>query len=153
MGKFMLKKCVLRLLVHLTYSGTSTINQVCKKVMNYISLFLLQFCLPVLIVTSILFANYLPVLGKFCMLFCPLLIFYKVNIFNKFFQEYQQRVKQCGSRSGPKCYKVCLLAIGMKIKIFHCLTINAISYKNQFVCVCVCVGRGGGANILTVSFL
>ena len=59
----MLKKFVLRLLVTLTYLGTSTINQVCKKVMNYISLFLLQFCLPVLIVTSILFVNYLPVLG------------------------------------------------------------------------------------------
>ena len=35
------------------------------------------------------------------MLFCRLLIFFKINFFDKFFQEYHQSVKQFGSRSGP----------------------------------------------------
>ena len=33
--------------------------------------------------------------------FCCLLIFFKINFFEKFFQEYHQSVKQLGSRSGP----------------------------------------------------
>ena len=39
--------------------------------------------------------------GEFFMLCCRLLIFFKINIFKKFFQEYHQSVKQFGSRSGP----------------------------------------------------
>ena len=31
--------------------------------------------------------------GKFCILFCHLLIFFKINFFEKFFQEYYQSVK------------------------------------------------------------
>ena len=61
------------------------------------------------------FQHYLPALprattlnslppGKFCMLFCRLLIIFKINFSEKFFQEYHQSVKQFGSRSGPtKC--------------------------------------------------
>ena len=41
--------------------------------------------------------------GKSSILFCRLLIFFKINIFKKFFQEYQQSVKQFGPRSGPTC--------------------------------------------------
>ena len=33
--------------------------------------------------------------------FCRLLIFVEINVFEKFFQEYHQSVKQFGSRSGP----------------------------------------------------
>ena len=32
--------------------------------------------------------------GKFFMLFCRLLIFFKINFFEKFFQQYHQSVKQ-----------------------------------------------------------
>ena len=40
--------------------------------------------------------------GKLYMLFCPLLIlFCKINFFEKFFQKYHLSVKQIGSRSGP----------------------------------------------------
>ena len=35
------------------------------------------------------------------MLFCCLLIFFKINFFEEFFQKYHQSVKQFGSRSGP----------------------------------------------------
>ena len=35
--------------------------------------------------------------GKFCPLFCCLLIFFKIYFFDKFFQEYRQLVKQFGS--------------------------------------------------------
>ena len=38
--------------------------------------------------------------GKFFPLFCRLLNFFKINFFEKFFQEYDQGVKQFGSRSG-----------------------------------------------------
>ena len=37
---------------------------------------------------------------KFFMLFCRLLIFFKINFFEKFFQEYHQSVKHSGSKSG-----------------------------------------------------
>ena len=37
----------------------------------------------------------------FFMLFCSLLVFFNINFFKKFFQEYHQSVKQFGSRSGP----------------------------------------------------
>ena len=36
------------------------------------------------------------------LLCCRLLIFFKINFFKIFFQEYYQSVKQFGSRSGPK---------------------------------------------------
>ena len=42
--------------------------------------------------------NSLPT-GKVCMLICPL------NILEKFFQEYHQRVKQFGRRTGPMLYQ------------------------------------------------
>ena len=35
------------------------------------------------------------------MLFCSLLIFFKINLFEKIFQEYHLSVEQIGSRSGP----------------------------------------------------
>ena len=35
------------------------------------------------------------------MLFCRLLIFFKIKFFEKFFQEYHQNIKQFGYRSGP----------------------------------------------------
>ena len=38
---------------------------------------------------------------KFFMLFCRLLIFFKINSFDNFFQEYRLSVKQIGTRSGP----------------------------------------------------
>ena len=38
---------------------------------------------------------------KLFILFCRLLFFFKINFFEKFFQEYYLRVKQIGSRSGP----------------------------------------------------
>ena len=38
--------------------------------------------------------------GKFFTLFCHLLVFFKINLFQKFFQEYHQTVEQFGSRSG-----------------------------------------------------
>ena len=38
---------------------------------------------------------------KFFMLFCRLLIFFKLNFFEKFFQAYHQSVKQFESKSGP----------------------------------------------------
>ena len=40
----------------------------------------------------------LPLLGH---IKCCLLIFFKINFFEKFFQEYHLSVKQIGSRSGP----------------------------------------------------
>ena len=40
--------------------------------------------------------------GKFFMLFCRLLIFYKINFIEKFFQEYHLSVKQIGFL-GPIC--------------------------------------------------
>ena len=47
--------------------------------------------------------------GKFFMFFCHLLIFFKVSLFEKFFQEYHQSVKQFGSRSvGPDLVPNCL---------------------------------------------
>ena len=46
-----------------------------------------------------IWVNSLPT-GLFCMLFCPLLMFFKINFFEKFFQEYHQSVKQFGSSSG-----------------------------------------------------
>ena len=39
--------------------------------------------------------------GIFSMFFCLLLIFFKINFFEKFIQKYDQSVKQFGSRSGP----------------------------------------------------
>ena len=39
--------------------------------------------------------------GNFSKMFCPLLIFFKINFFKIFFQEYHQSVKQFGSRSVP----------------------------------------------------
>ena len=39
--------------------------------------------------------------GKFCHVFCCLLILFKINFSEKFFQEYHLSVKQIGSRSGP----------------------------------------------------
>ena len=44
--------------------------------------------------------NSLPT-GYLCMLFCRLLIFFKITFFKKLFQQYHQSVKQFGSRSGP----------------------------------------------------
>ena len=38
--------------------------------------------------------------GNFSRFFCSLLIFFKINFFEKLFQEYNQGVKQFGSRSG-----------------------------------------------------
>ena len=44
-------------------------------------------------------------------LFCCLLIFFKINFFEGFFQEYHQSVQQIGSRSGltfcQACQSVC----------------------------------------------
>ena len=40
-------------------------------------------------------------LGKFYFLSYDLLTLFKINFFEKFFQEYYQSVKQLGSRSGP----------------------------------------------------
>ena len=42
--------------------------------------------------------------GKFCMLFCCLLIYIKMNFVEKFFQEYHQSVKQFRFRSGSKLF-------------------------------------------------
>ena len=44
--------------------------------------------------------------GKFCMLFCRLLIFLKINFLKKFFQEYHQSIKQFGS-VGPDLVPNC----------------------------------------------
>ena len=44
--------------------------------------------------------------GKFFQLFCCLLIFFKIDFFEKLFQEYDQSVKQFGSRAGQTfCYQ------------------------------------------------
>ena len=43
----------------------------------------------------------LCMLGNFSCFCCRLLIFFKINFFEKFFQEYHLSVKQIGSRSGP----------------------------------------------------
>ena len=40
------------------------------------------------------YLNSLPT-GKLCMLFCHMLIFFKIIFFEKLFQEYHQHVKQC----------------------------------------------------------
>ena len=40
-------------------------------------------------------------LGNFSFFCCRLLTFFKINFFEKFFQEHYQSVKQFGSRSGP----------------------------------------------------
>ena len=40
-------------------------------------------------------------LGSFARFLCPDDFFYKINFFQKLFREYQQRVKQFGSRSSP----------------------------------------------------
>ena len=40
-------------------------------------------------------------LGNFSWFFCRLLIFFKINFLEKFFQEQYKSVKQFGSRSGP----------------------------------------------------
>ena len=50
-------------------------------------------------IPGLVFINSLPP-GKFFMLFCRL-IFFKINFFEKFFQEYHLSVKQIGSRLGP----------------------------------------------------
>ena len=47
------------------------------------------------------FALNLCILGNFACFCCRLLIFFKINFFEKFFPEYHQSVKQFGSRSGP----------------------------------------------------
>ena len=39
--------------------------------------------------------------GKLFMLFCYLLIFFQIDFFEKFFQEYHLSDRQIGSRSGP----------------------------------------------------
>ena len=44
--------------------------------------------------------------GSFFMLFCRLLLLFKINIFEKFLQEYNQSVKQFGFRSGPTFCRV-----------------------------------------------
>ena len=43
----------------------------------------------------------LCMLGNFSCFFCRLLIFFKINFFEKLFQEHYQSVKQFGSRPGP----------------------------------------------------
>ena len=43
----------------------------------------------------------LCMLGKFACFFYRLLIFFKINFFQKFFQEYHKSVKQFESRAGP----------------------------------------------------
>ena len=49
---------------------------------------------------NILFAKADVLVSSFCMLFCRLLIFFKINFFEKFFQEYYpMSVKQFESRS------------------------------------------------------
>ena len=45
--------------------------------------------------------NTLCLLGKFFPLFYRLLIFFEIDFFEKFFQEYHLSVKKFGSRSGP----------------------------------------------------
>ena len=59
----------------------------------------IHFCLPARH-NLLQWSNSLPS-GKFFMDFCRLLIFFKIDFFKKFFQEYHQSVKQFGSRSGP----------------------------------------------------
>ena len=39
--------------------------------------------------------------GNFFPLICRLLFFFKINFYEKLFQEYNQSGKQFGSRSGP----------------------------------------------------
>ena len=51
-------------------------------------------CLHILSVSSFL-------MGNFAYFFCRLLIFFKINFFEKFFRDYHQSVKQFGFRSGP----------------------------------------------------
>ena len=51
------------------------------------------------VVIGALRVNYC-LLGNFDFFFC-LLIFFKINFFEKFFQDYHQSIKQFGSRSGP----------------------------------------------------
>ena len=45
----------------------------------------------------------LCILGNFSCFFCCQLIIFKINFFEKFFQEYHQSVIQIGSRTGPTC--------------------------------------------------
>ena len=42
---------------------------------------------------------------RFSCFCCCLLIGFKINIFEKFFQEYHQSVKQFGSRLGPTFFQ------------------------------------------------
>ena len=46
----------------------------------------------------------LCMMGNFSCFCCRLLTFFKINFFNKFFQEHYQSVKQFGSRSGSKLF-------------------------------------------------
>ena len=48
---------------------------------------------------NLLIRHWLSMLGNFSCV-CRLLIFFKINFFKKFFQEYHQSFKQFGSRSG-----------------------------------------------------
>ena len=46
-------------------------------------------------------------LGKFSILFCRLLIFFKINFFLKFLSGIPPECQTVGSRSGPSFYWVC----------------------------------------------
>ena len=42
--------------------------------------------------------------GKFCIIFCHLMIFFKINSFNRKIQGYRQSVKQFGPDEGPTTF-------------------------------------------------
>ena len=50
-------------------------------------------------------------------LVCHLLNFFKINIFEKFFQEYHQRVEQFGSRFCPNCKSFQQTTLGEELKV------------------------------------
>ena len=68
------------------------------------------------------------------MVFCRLLIFFKVNFFEKFFQElYQLSVKQIGPRSDPTFCRACSGSnlFAKTGKFFHAFCHLLIFFQNQ----------------------
>ena len=75
-------------------------DEITEDDLNMVAEFVIEKKYDSIYVSRIHLINPLPP-GKFFMLFCRLLIFFKINFFEKFFHEYHLNVKQIGSRSGP----------------------------------------------------
>ena len=81
------------------YPACKKLKEALHKCNKYQNLVCLPNCTPYALNPMSDFT--LCLLGKCFILFCHLLIFFKINFFEEFFQKYHQSVKQFGPRSGP----------------------------------------------------